>query len=184
MIIRHRESGPLGRNPEMLRRILHSVMSKTPDFFDGIASANFDIYNYLTSKTSERLAKFRNEDGKKEWSKIMVERLAEDLQWRLQHSYDHRSGMNRKQGNSYRNRAEQLLKRSQSSRNPIFNRECFDIADGLASTYLVAESLCSENPPPINFFMSKPHQHEILKDINSMLAEYSFKDVMCMGPFV
>jgi hypothetical protein len=159
-------------------------MSKTPDFFDGIASANFDIYKYVTGKTSEQLDKFQNEDSKEEWLKIMVKRLAEDLQWRLQNSYDHRSGMNRKQGNSYRNRAEQLLKRSQSGKNPIFNQQCFDVADGLSSAYLVAESLCFENPSPINIFMSRPHQLAILEDINSMLEEYGFKNVMYMGPFV
>jgi len=168
----------------MLRRIFRSVMSKRPDFFDGIASANLNIYKYLTGKISEHLAKFQNQHSKEEWLKIMVERLSEDLQWRLQNNYDNRSEMNQKQGNSYKNRAEQLLKRSQSGKNPIFNRECFDVADGLASTYLVAESLCSQNPSPINIFMSRPHQLEILKDINSMLAEYGFKNVMYMGPFV
>jgi hypothetical protein len=102
----------------MLRRIFRSVMSKTPDFFDGIASANLDIYKYLTGKTSAQLAKFQNQDSKEEWLKIMVERLSEDLQWRLQNNYDP-SGMNQKQGNSYRNRAEQLLKRSQSGKIPF-----------------------------------------------------------------
>jgi hypothetical protein len=157
-----------------------SFMRKTPEFYEGLASVNPDIYQFLFSQLQKLLSHFDSLETRKACLKMMAERLAEDLRWRFEHGYNEKWGMNRALGEQYRSHGRKLLRRSRSGNKDIFNREWLDLADGFAGVYLVAESLYFEKPSPIQSFSLDRHkQKDILRDLNSILTDCGFQDVVC-----
>jgi hypothetical protein len=125
-------------------------------------------------------------DAREVWLKTTIQALSENLKWRLQHRYSDQ--MTRALGDQYRKQAQQLLRRAYQEATTSGDRGMGGFgkhaADALASVYLMAESLCSEHPCPIDLFLQRPRQKEILTEINSMLAEYGLQQVGCTVPTI
>ena len=151
-----------------------------PQWFDQMASLNVRSHKILLEQIENYMPYVDKITSREVWLKITVQRLAENLEWRLQHTYI--NDMNRALGDQYRKRAEELIKRAhRATRTPGMESFSKHAADALAGFYLMAESFLFEDPSPINMF-DRGKQKEILRDINSMLEAYDFQRLACTPP--
>ena len=161
-----------------------SFFKKTPQQFEELANLNVESYKGLFAQIQSNLSHIDSMAAREAWLKLTIQRLAENLKWRLQRGYPNQ--MDRALGDRYRKEARRLLRRAyqEATKSGDGGMDGFSkhAADALASCYLMAESLYFEHPCPIDLFQQHWRQKEILSEINSMLGECDLKGVGCTLP--